>query len=454
MRAVAKVGEGKGGGRARAKSTDVEGTKAARAAVKGAKAAGPVTDGTSAARPGAKRAKAARPGAKRAKAARPAAKRAKAGRPAAKRTEAGGPAAKQARAARPAAKRTKAGPAGATGANAALPAGKSARPTGEELERREAEPEGKPANVDDARSAAILRYRRAGGDPEILEKLVELVGDYPEFSSKWRSIPWLLAEESVAATRDPQVRAARRMADIGTGAGFPGLVLASLLPEAEVALVELREDRHVFLDRAIEAMRLQNVVVVTLPAQEWLEGIGTRDLVTSRNVAPLNTVIELAAPLLAVGGSALLWSRPHREDEADGDAAAAITGLERVSDRMITKKACLYTYAKVSETPGWFPRSGIAAFRDPIRARRQEPVDLTNVELTTLEQDVIKLRARRMTAPEISEQLEITENQVQKTVRRVVRKLGVVDHWGAAARLEELAKLRRGGEADNDTSPG
>ena len=104
-----------------------------------------------------------------------------------------------------------------------------------------------------------------------------------------------------------EVRRAREIADIGSGAGFPGLVLAAALPDAHVALVESSAKKCAFLERAVGAMRLHNVVAVPERAESWRAGMGSRDLVTARAVAPLNVLVEYAAPLLRVGGALVAW---------------------------------------------------------------------------------------------------------------------------------------------------
>ena len=124
-----------------------------------------------------------------------------------------------------------------------------------------------------------------------------------------------------------EVRAARSIADIGSGAGFPGLVLAAALPDARVTLVEASAKKCAFLDRAAGAMGI-DVRVVAARAEEWDAGMGRCDLVTARAVAPLNVLVEYAAPLLVAGGSLVAWKgRRDPASELDGDAAAAATGL-------------------------------------------------------------------------------------------------------------------------------
>jgi 16S rRNA (guanine527-N7)-methyltransferase len=170
------------------------------------------------------------------------------------------------------------------------------------------------------------------------------------------------------------VRSASRIADLGSGAGFPGLVLAAALPDAQVALVESNHRKCAFLERAVAAMELGNVTVVSERAESWADGVGTRDLVTARAVAPLNVLVEYAAPLLQDGGALVAWKgRRDAEEEADGAAAAALVGLEPAEIVAVQPWAGaehlhLHRYVKVGLTPNRFPRRPGMASKRPLRA--------------------------------------------------------------------------------------
>jgi len=130
-----------------------------------------------------------------------------------------------------------------------------------------------------------------------------------------------------------EVRNASRMADLGTGMHCPGLVLAAVLPDTEVTLVEKNPLRCLFLERTARSMRLANVEVVEGSVLDWTEGRATCDLVTSRAAAPVPTLLEWAAPLLVPGGSFVAWVGPEHADDvapAAADAAAAL-GLRRTA---------------------------------------------------------------------------------------------------------------------------
>ena len=181
--------------------------------------------------------------------------------------------------------------------------------------------------------------------------------------------------DSLVALELPAVRGARAVADLGSGAGFPGLALAAARPDARVWLVESARRKCEFLGRAAEAARLANVEVVHARAEEWRAGIGTCDLVTARALASLPVVAEYAAPLLRESGALVAWKgRRDPAEEADAAAAAAQLGLgveavERVAPWPRARERHLHVLRKLAPTPERFPRrTGMAAKR-PLHAR-------------------------------------------------------------------------------------
>jgi 16S rRNA (guanine527-N7)-methyltransferase len=180
--------------------------------------------------------------------------------------------------------------------------------------------------------------------------------------------------DSLVALDLPVVRAARRVADLGSGGGFPGLVLAIARPAAHVALVESVGRKCAFLTGAVSELGLGNVEVVHGRAEAWPEGIGAHDLVVVRALAPLAVLVEYAAPLLEVGGALVAWKgRPDPAEEADGAAAAQAVGMSApeaipVQPFRQARERHLYLTSKVSPTPARFPRRPGMARKRPIQA--------------------------------------------------------------------------------------
>jgi 16S rRNA (guanine527-N7)-methyltransferase len=181
--------------------------------------------------------------------------------------------------------------------------------------------------------------------------------------------------DSLVALELDAVRRARRIADLGSGAGWPGLALAAALPPAHVALVESAARHCRYLERAVAASGLTNVEVVHARAEAWPEGLGAHDLVTARALAALPVVIEYAAPLLAMGGTLVAWKGElPSEESADGEAAAAELGLagagvRRVQPFPAARHRTLHVFRKVAPTPERFPRRPGMAAKRPIRRR-------------------------------------------------------------------------------------
>ncbi len=181
--------------------------------------------------------------------------------------------------------------------------------------------------------------------------------------------------DSLVALDLPAVRHARRIADLGSGVGWPGLALAAALPDARVALVESAIRRCRYLERAIAAGRLENAEVAHARAEEWVDGLNGNDVVTARALAALPVVCEYAAPLLAEGGALVAWKGAVDDDEAaDGAAAAAQLGLEPVEVVPVkpypaAERRTLHLYRKVAPTPERFPRRAGMALKRPLVRR-------------------------------------------------------------------------------------
>jgi 16S rRNA (guanine527-N7)-methyltransferase len=232
-------------------------------------------------------------------------------------------------------------------------------------------------NVDSRLAALAAQYDLPPAAPAALRALLGVLCGDPTAPTTVRE-PAVAVDTHVAdalvALQLPQVRSAGAIADLGSGAGFPGLVLAAARPDAEVALVESNRRKCAFLERAASRMELGNVVVVSERAECWAAGLGSRDLVTARALAPMPVLVEYAAPLLTAGGALVAWKgRRDGAEEADGAAAAAATGLE-LAEIVPVRPWCgaerlhLHLYVKVGVTPGRYPRRAGIASKRPLRA--------------------------------------------------------------------------------------
>jgi 16S rRNA (guanine(527)-N(7))-methyltransferase RsmG len=113
----------------------------------------------------------------------------------------------------------------------------------------------------------------------------------------------------------------RRFLDIGSGAGFPGLVIAAAI-NAQVTLVESRRKRATFLNEAIIEMGLRNAHVETMRAESLDVDIGF-DLMTARAVGRPLDMFKLAGRGLHPGGVLMLYASAAQNFDAEADAASA-----------------------------------------------------------------------------------------------------------------------------------
>lgn len=178
--------------------------------------------------------------------------------------------------------------------------------------------------------------------------------------------------DSLAALELPELLTPSRLADLGSGAGLPGLALAIAWPRARVALVESAGRKAAFLRRTVARIGLGNVEVAGVRVEDWAQGQAVHDLVTARALAAPAVVLEYAAPLLGGGGLLIDWrGRRDPGEEAEGLAAAAILGLERVAVHRSEPFAdardhYLHLYLKVRDTPERFPRRAGMARKRPL----------------------------------------------------------------------------------------
>jgi 16S rRNA (guanine527-N7)-methyltransferase len=226
-------------------------------------------------------------------------------------------------------------------------------------------------------SALADRFALPPPAPKQLETLLDLVAVEPASITAVRDpaagVDGHVADSLVALELE-RVRVASRIADLGSGGGFPGLVLAAALPGARLTLVDSVGRKCAFLERAAGELGLDNVTVVNARAEEWRAGLGANDLVTVRAVASLPVLVEYASPLLEVGGALVAWKgRRDEAEEADGAAAAGLLAMDRpVAHRVDAFRGAaerhLYLSLKVAPTPSGYPRRAGMARKRPIAA--------------------------------------------------------------------------------------
>lgn len=202
----------------------------------------------------------------------------------------------------------------------------------------------------------------------------------------------LLAEErsSVSSVTDPKrawkvhvadsltglefeyLRSASRIADIGSGAGFPGLAIAAALPDSQVDLIESVGRKCDFICRAAGTAGIANAHVINARSEDLAAGEARESYaaVTARAVGRLSTLAELASPLLEENGVLVAW-KGKRDPDEESQLTRAAESLAMHPEQILhvgpyagSTHRHLHLIRKFGPTPENLPRrAGIAKKR-------------------------------------------------------------------------------------------
>ena len=215
-----------------------------------------------------------------------------------------------------------------------------------------------------------LRYSLAARQREQLASLLSIIGRDERAPTAVRSQEGAVdahIADSLVALELEALRSASKVADVGAGAGFPGMALALALPASEFCLVESQRRKCTFMNEVLVEVGAQNARVVCERAEEWGEGFGQHDVVTARAVAAQPVVLEYAAPLLRLGGTLVDWrgkrarrmmSRPRRVRLT----SSAFDSWRSVgSSRSRRRRTGIYTCSRRCASPRHGSRAGRAS---------------------------------------------------------------------------------------------
>lgn len=161
--------------------------------------------------------------------------------------------------------------------------------------------------------------------------------------------------------------------DVGTGAGFPGVVLKIFRPDIKLTLLDGLNKRLVFLNEVLSALEL-DARTVHMRAEEAGKAAAYRekyDLVTARAVARLNTLSEYCLPLCRVGGIFCSMKGPSAKEElVEAKRALTILGGDKgeIKKETLTgeeERAFVIT-KKISQTPPKYPRISAKISKQPL----------------------------------------------------------------------------------------
>lgn len=152
------------------------------------------------------------------------------------------------------------------------------------------------------------------------------------------------------------------LCDIGTGAGFPGIVLKILFPNLSITLIESIGKRIKFLNEVKEKLHLENLYIIEARAEEYAKKVREKyDIVTSRAVANLHILIEYSIPLLKKNGYFIPMKANATEElekKENLEKILKIKYIDTISFSLPNNqgKRMLPIFQKIEETPLKYPR--------------------------------------------------------------------------------------------------
>ena len=231
-----------------------------------------------------------------------------------------------------------------------------------------------------------MSLKKILSDNNISEKSTEAFFEYYKLLVEWNekiNLTAITEEDDVAvkhfldslnAAKD-FVSSGKKVIDVGTGAGFPGLPVKIANPEIELTLVDSLNKRINFLNEVICCLNLDNVETVHSRAEDLASNLKYReqyDLCVSRAVANLTTLCELCMPFVKVGGYFVSLKGPKAPEELEqAKRAIALMGgsFEKMenydlSDTDINHN--IVVIKKISHTPTKYPRKAPKPSKEPL----------------------------------------------------------------------------------------
>ena len=178
--------------------------------------------------------------------------------------------------------------------------------------------------------------------------------------------------DSATITKVIDLNKEETLCDIGTGAGFQGLVLKILFPNLKITLVDSLNKRINFLNKVIEKLELKDIVAIHDRAEEFAhKNIEEYDIVTSRAVAPLNILIEYSIPMVKINKYFIAYKGNIEEELKQSEKALKVlkSKIEKKEIFNLPIEESVRTILKIkktSKTEKIYPRKNAEIKKKPL----------------------------------------------------------------------------------------
>ena len=163
------------------------------------------------------------------------------------------------------------------------------------------------------------------------------------------------------------------LADVGTGAGFPGLVLKIVYPNLHVTLIEPITKRCKFLQSVIDKLQLKDIYVINGRAEDVIKEYREYfDIVTARAVAALNILAEICVPFVKLNGVFIALKGSSYQEEIDNAGLAFNKLKAKYSSKHVFElpknmgERAIILYKKIDKTPNIYPRIYAKIKKNPL----------------------------------------------------------------------------------------
>ncbi|MEG1004036.1 16S rRNA (guanine(527)-N(7))-methyltransferase RsmG [Clostridium sp.] len=182
--------------------------------------------------------------------------------------------------------------------------------------------------------------------------------------------------DCIKAFKSPELKGAKTVIDVGTGAGFPGLPIAILRDDIEVTLLDSLNKRVNFLNLVVKELGLKNVKTIHSRAEDGARNKELRekfDIATSRAVANMAVLSEFCLPYVKISGYFVALKGPAIEEELEtSKKALSVLGgkLLRVDETLIEETDLnhnIVVVEKIKECPKTYPRKAGTVTKKPIK---------------------------------------------------------------------------------------
>ena len=179
--------------------------------------------------------------------------------------------------------------------------------------------------------------------------------------------------DSLGCVGSPEWEKADTIADVGTGAGFPGVPLAVMAPEKKISLIDSLQKRLRVIDDITRSLDIQNTTTFHLRAEEAGQGElrESFDFAVSRAVAAMNILCEYCLPFVKVGGTfcAMKGAKGAEELDCAGKAITTLGGETQKTETLILPdggERVLINVKKISHTATKYPRPSAQISKKPL----------------------------------------------------------------------------------------